>query len=158
MIGGPPGAALASVNRSLIRRAIQSRFVTMMYGVLSPAGTFTYSNGGHNPPFLITKDGVKRLETGGLILGLFGHAEYEEETLQLEPGDVLVVFSDGVSEAVDVAGEEFGDERIVAAVAACSNRDPKYLLDALLEEVKKFSAGTPQRDDVTVVIAQYLGA
>jgi serine phosphatase RsbU (regulator of sigma subunit) len=157
MIGGSPGSALASVNRSLIRRAIQSRFVTMMYGVLSQDGTLKYSNGGHNPPFLITKDGVKRLETGGLILGLFGHAMYEEETLQMQPDDVLVVFSDGVSEAVDVAGEEFGDDRILAAVAACPNRDPKCLLDALLDEVKKFSVGTPQRDDVTVVMVRFTG-
>jgi sigma-B regulation protein RsbU (phosphoserine phosphatase) len=127
----------------------------MIYGVLSRTGTLTYSNGGHNPPFLITKEGVKRLETGGLILGLFGHAEYEEETLQLGPGDLLVVFSDGLSEAVDVAGEEFGDDRILAAVAACADRDPKSLLRALLDEVKKFSAGTPQRDDVTVVIVQF---
>lgn len=157
LIGGGPGAALASVNRSMIRRAIQSRFVTMMYGVLSPSGTLTYSNGGHNPPFLITKDGVKRLETGGLILGLFGHAQYEEETLQMEPGDIVVVFSDGVSEAVDKAGEEFGDDRILSAVTACADRDPKCLLEALLEEVKKFSAGTPQRDDVTVVMVRYSG-
>jgi serine phosphatase RsbU (regulator of sigma subunit) len=157
MIGGRPGPALASVNRSLIRRAIQSRFVTMMYGVLRPDGALTYSNGGHNPPFLLTKTGVKRLETGGLILGLFSHAEYEEETIQLEPGDMVVVFSDGVSEARNVADDEFGDDRILAAVQACETREPKALLDRLLAEVKKFSAGTPQIDDVTIVVVRFSG-
>jgi serine phosphatase RsbU (regulator of sigma subunit) len=158
MIGGGPGAALAAVNRSLIRRAIQSRFVTMMYGVLRSDGTLTYSNGGHNPPFLLTKNGIKRLETGGLILGLFSHAEYEEETIQLAPGDVLVVFSDGVSEAVNVAGEEFGDDRILSTVSGCgAHREPKLLLDTLLAEVRAFSAGTPQRDDVTVMMVRFSG-
>jgi serine phosphatase RsbU (regulator of sigma subunit) len=157
MIGGRPGPALASVNRSLIRRAIQSRFVTMMYGVLTPGGTLTYSNGGHNPPFLLTKNGIKRLETGGLILGLFSHAEYQEETIQLDPGDVLVVFSDGVSEARNVADDEFGDDRILASIQACDTRDPKVLLDTLLADVKKFSAGTPQIDDVTVIVVRFSG-
>jgi phosphoserine phosphatase RsbU/P len=157
MIGGGPGPALASVNRSLIRRAIQSRFVTMMYGVLRPDGTLTYSNGGHNPPFLLTKSGIKRLETGGLILGLFSHAEYAEETIQLEPGDMVVVFSDGVSEARNIADDEFGDDRILTAVQTCLTREPKALLDTLLAEVKKFSAGTPQIDDVTVVVVRFSG-
>ena len=71
---------MAHINRTLIRRAIQSRFVTVMYGVLAPDGRLTYSNAGHNPPMLVGRNGVRRLETGGLILGLFPHATYEEET------------------------------------------------------------------------------
>ena len=70
---------------------------------------------------------------------------------------MLIVFSDGVSEAVDVAGEEFGDDRILSSVAECADRDPKALLDALLGSVKRFSAGTPQRDDVTVVMVRFVG-
>ncbi len=79
-----PAALMAHINRTLIRRAIQSRFVTVMYGVLGADGGLTYSNAGHNPPILIGPRGVRRLETGGLILGLFPHATYEEETVQLE--------------------------------------------------------------------------
>ena len=112
---------MAHINRTLIRRAIQSRFVTVMYGVLAPDGRLTYCNAGHNPPILVGRSGVRRLETGGLILGLFPHAIYEEETLQLEDGDTLVVFSDGVTEALNAAGDEFGEERLLP----CIERAPR---------------------------------
>src|SRR5688572_10719072 len=93
-----PAALMAHINRTLIRRAIQSRFVTVMYGVLAPDGRLTYTNAGHNPPILVGRNGVRRLETGGLILGLFPHATYEEETLQLEDGDTLVRSEEHTSE------------------------------------------------------------
>ena len=151
---GGPAATLARVNRSLIRRAVQNRFATMAYGVLSQGGRLTYSNAGHNPPMLFTRGGVRRLEQGGLVLGLFPHAQYEEETLQLDSGDVLVVFSDGVSEAIDVHGEEFGDDRIVSCISANRHLDPAALLDCLLATVRQFSEGTVQRDDVTAMIVR----
>ncbi|RPI49426.1 MAG: FHA domain-containing protein, partial [Acidobacteria bacterium] len=124
-----PAALMAHINRTLIRRAIQSRFVTVMYGMLAPDGRLTYSNAGHNPPILIGRDGVRRLETGGLILGLFPHATYEEETLQLEDGDTLVAFSDGVTEALNLAGDEFGEERLLPCVEEHRGRTPDVLLD-----------------------------
>jgi sigma-B regulation protein RsbU (phosphoserine phosphatase) len=103
---------------------------------------------------LFTRGGVRRLEQGGLVLGLFPHAQYEEETLQLDSGDVLVVFSDGVSEAIDVHGEEFGDDRIVSCIRANRHLDPAALLDCLLAAVRQFSEGTVQRDDVTAMIVR----
>ena len=151
---GGPAATLARVNQALIRRAVQNRFATMAYGVLSPSRRLTYCNAGHNPPMLFTRGGVRRLEQGGMVLGLFGHAQYEEEALQLDPGDVLVVFSDGVSEAIDVAGEEFGDDRIAACIGANLHLDPAALLDHLLAAVREFTLGTVQRDDVTALIVQ----
>jgi len=151
---GGPAATLARVNRALIRRAVQNRFATMAYGVLSRGGRLTYSNAGHNPPMVFTRGGVRRLEQGGLVLGLFPHAQYEEETLQLDSGDVLVVFSDGVSEAIDVHGEEFGDDRIVSCIKANRHMDPAALLDCLLAAVRQFSEGTVQRDDVTAMIVR----
>jgi sigma-B regulation protein RsbU (phosphoserine phosphatase) len=130
----------------------------MIYGVLSPDGRLTYSNGGHNPPFLLRKRAVRRLEAGGVILGLFGDAGYEEESLHLEPGDLIVVFSDGVSEAVNSAGDEFGDDRIVAALSSRkASRTPRASLDALLDDVRSFSSGTAQRDDLTALIVKYQG-
>jgi sigma-B regulation protein RsbU (phosphoserine phosphatase) len=151
---GGPAATLTRVNRALIRRAVQNRFATMAYGVLSRGGRLTYSNAGHNPPMLFTRGGVRRLEQGGLVLGLFPHAQYEEETLQLDPGDVLVVFSDGVSEAIDVHDEEFGDDRIVSCIKANRHLDPAALLDCLLTAGRQFSEGTVQRDDVTAMIVR----
>ena len=149
---GGPAATLTRINQALIRRAVHNRFATMAYGVLSPDRRLTYSNAGHNPPMLFTRGGLRRLEQGGLVLGLFPHAQYEEETLQLDPGDVLVVFSDGVTEAIDLQGEEFGDDRIVACVNANRHLEPAALLDQILATVRQFSDGTVQRDDVTAMI------
>ena len=119
-----PAALMAHINRTLIRRAIQSRFVTVMYGVLGADGRLTYCNAGHNPPILVGRNGVRRLETGGLILGLFPHATYEEETFQLEDGDTLVVFSDGVTEALNAGGR-----RIRRGAAAAVHRRASRLRD-----------------------------
>ncbi len=83
-------------------RGIESRFVTIMLGCLSDDGRLTYCNGGHNPPFVIGKSGVRRLETGGPVIGLLEFAPFVQETVQLDPGDVVVIFSDGVSEAMTV--------------------------------------------------------
>ncbi len=107
---------------------------------------------------LFTGGAVRRLEQGGLVLGLFPQAQYEEETLQLVPGDVILVFSDGVSEAIDVAGEEFGDDRIISCIQSHLHLDPQPLLDRLLAAVQQFSEGTVQRDDVTALVLRYSSA
>jgi sigma-B regulation protein RsbU (phosphoserine phosphatase) len=150
-----PAALMAHINRTLIRRAIQSRFVTVMYGVLAPDGRLTYSNAGHNPPILVGRNGVRRLETGGLILGLFPHATYEEETLQLEDGDTLVVFSDGVTEALNVTGEEFGEERLLPCINEHCGCATDVLLDRILATVRTFAATAVQNDDVTALVLRY---
>jgi phosphoserine phosphatase RsbU/P len=150
-----PAALMAHINRTLIRRAIQSRFVTVMYGVLAPDGRLTYSNAGHNPPILIGRAGARRLETGGLILGLFPHAAYEEETIQLEDGDTLVVFSDGVTEALNGAGDEFGEERLLPCVTEHCGMATEMLLDRILADVRTFAASAAQNDDVTALVLRY---
>ena len=150
-----PAALMAHINRTLIRRAIQSRFVTVMYGVLGADGRLTYSNAGHNPPMLVGRNGVRRFETGGLILGLFPHATYEEETVQLEDGDTLVVFSDGVTEALNEAGDEFGEERLLRCVGEHVGCAPDVLLDRILATVRSFAASATQNDDVTALVLRY---
>ena len=150
-----PAALMAHINRTLIRRAIQARFVTVIYGVLAPDGRLTYCNAGHNPPILVGRTGVRRLETGGLILGLFPHATYEEETLQLEDGDTLVVFSDGVTEALNSAGDEFGEERLLPCVTEHCGLPTEMLLDRVLAAVKVFAASAAQNDDVTALVLRY---
>ncbi len=150
-----PAALMTHINRTLIRRAIQSRFVTVMYGVLGADGRLTYSNAGHNPPIVIGSRGVRRLETGGLILGLFPHATYEEETVQLEDGDALVVFSDGVTDTLNAAGDDFGEERLLACVQTNRTSTPEALLDCILSNVRVFAAGAAQSDDVTALVLRY---
>jgi sigma-B regulation protein RsbU (phosphoserine phosphatase) len=150
-----PAAVMAHINRTLIRRAIQSRFVTVMYGVLAPDGKLTYCNAGHNPPILVGRNGVRRLETGGLILGLFPHATYEEETLQLEDGDTLVVFSDGVTEALNAGGDEFGEDRLLPCIDEHCGCATDVLLDRILSTVRTFAASAAQNDDVTALVLRY---
>src|SRR6185295_5895529 len=98
-----PSQTISRVNLALYRRGIESRFVTLMYGTLNASGSLTYCNAGHNPPLIISRTGAtwsfRRLECGGPIVGLFEAAVYDQETVTLAPGDWLIVFSDGVSEA-----------------------------------------------------------
>jgi serine phosphatase RsbU (regulator of sigma subunit)/pSer/pThr/pTyr-binding forkhead associated (FHA) protein len=150
-----PAGLVTRLNHGLFRRAVESKFLTTFYGMVAPDGTFTYSNAGHNAPVLVTRSGVRRLETGGMVLGLFEHASFEEETVQLEPGDFLVVFSDGVSEALNPAGEEFTDERLLAAIDACRHEPPEKIVEGVLASVHAFAAGAVQSDDVTVLLVRY---
>jgi sigma-B regulation protein RsbU (phosphoserine phosphatase) len=153
------GAAslITRLNTGLFRRAIESRFLTTFYGMLAPDGSFTYCNAGHNAPLLVSGSEIRRLETGGVVLGLFEHASFEEESLTLKPGDLIIAFSDGVTEALDPAGEEYTDDRLLACARAHVGEDPQQVLDALLADVKTFCADATQSDDVTVVMVRYNG-
>jgi sigma-B regulation protein RsbU (phosphoserine phosphatase) len=153
--GGGPAAALSRVNQVLIRHAIGSRFVTVFFAALSKDGRLTWCNGGHNPPFLVSGTTVRRLETGGLLCGLFEKASYEEETIQLQPGDVLTIFSDGISEALNAAGEEFGDDRILECLKQQAQGSVSQMLECLVGTVNTFAAGTVQGDDMTAVVVRY---
>jgi sigma-B regulation protein RsbU (phosphoserine phosphatase) len=150
-------ALITRLNHGLFRRAIEARFLTTFYGMLAPDGAFTYCNAGHNAPLLVSPLGVRRLETGGVVLGLFDHASFEEETVMLQPGDLIVAFSDGVTEALNPAGEEFTDDRLLACVVANRGQSPQAVLDALLADVRAFCADATQSDDVTIVMVRYNG-
>jgi sigma-B regulation protein RsbU (phosphoserine phosphatase) len=147
-----PAETLARVNVTLARHFVDNRFATMVYGVLSPEGRLTYCNAGHNPPILFMRGEVRRLEQGGMPLGMFPEAAFLDEALRLAAGDVLLVFSDGVSEAVNGAGDAFGDERITACMQANLGADASVLLERLLAEVQAFSSGAVQQDDVTALV------
>ena len=153
------GAAplITRLNLGLFRRAIESRFLTTFYGMLGSDGRLTYCNAGHNPPLLVSSSGIRRLDTGGIVLGLFEHAAFEEETVSLAPGDFVVLFSDGVTEALNPEGEEFMDERLLDCVEAHRQEGPQQVLDALLADVRAFCADASQSDDVTAVLVKYNG-
>src|SRR5712675_725405 len=102
-----PASLITRLNIGLFRRAIESRFLTTFYGILAPDGALTYCNAGHNPPLLVSSSGIRRLETGGIVLGLFETARFEEETVTLRPDDLIILFSDGVTEAMNPDNEEF---------------------------------------------------
>jgi phosphoserine phosphatase RsbU/P len=150
-----PSQTITRVNLALYRRGIESRFVTLMYGVLDPDGRLVYCNAGHNPPLIIGASGVRRLERGGPIVGLFEAAAYEEESVNLVRGDWLVIFSDGISEAMSASGEEYGEARIIRCVQTNAGLEPQRLLDSLFADVREFARGAAQSDDITGMVLRY---
>ena len=154
---GTPAGFVTLANDALVRRAVEARFATAVYAMLDRRGRLTYCNAGHNPPFLVSRSGVRRLDWGGMIVGAFEHALFEEDTQQLWPGDVLVAYSDGVTEARDSSGDEFGEERLLSCVQANCTRSPVEIMECLLSSVRQFSAGTAQNDDLTMLVLRYTG-
>lgn len=152
-----PASFTTLANKVLCRRGIESRFVTLMLGVVDIDGTLTYTNAGHNPPFVVGPSGVRRLEDGGPVIGLLEFAPYSQQSVKLVPGDTVVVFSDGVSEALDSMGEEFGDDRVLASIQAAAGTNAQTLVTQVFEAVRVFTAGTAQGDDITAMVIRYLG-
>ena len=155
--GGAPAETLEHVNQALLRRAIESRFATALCATLTPDGRLTYCNAGHNHPFIVGNSGSRRLCKSGLILGAFEQMRLEEETVQLDPGDVLVIFSDGITEALSADQEEFGDDRLLSCVQANRDLEPSALLEHVLDGVRQFTAGAVQSDDLTGLVLRYTG-
>jgi len=114
-----------------------------------------YCNAGHNPPLVVGPDGFRRLERGGPIVGLFEGATYEEETVSLTVGDWLIVYSDGVSEALSADGEEYGEARILSIVRKNYDMEPQALLESLFGDVREFARGAAQSDDITAMVLRF---
>ena len=151
MLEEPICTTMANVNRTLLRRKLENRFVTLFYAILSRDGTLEYCSAGHNPPLLVQKGGVRRLEVGGLILGLF-EAQYDSEKLKLEAGDLLVLFTDGMTEAINAAGEEFGEDRLNELIQRYREESASQISRMLMDELRRFCKGIPLPDDVTLMV------
>ncbi len=155
-LDSPLPAIISNVNRNLAQRGTGNRFVTFFAGILDPDGNCTYVNAGHNPPFVINRNGsMKELTVGGMVLGLFADVNYEAETVKLEQDDHLVLFTDGVVEALNSNGEEFGMDRLVGLLRENAKASTPEILDRLQNAVVSFSANTPQHDDITMMILGY---
>ena len=152
--GSAPSHAVSRMNQVLTARHIESRFATIVYAVLSPDGRLVYTSAGHNPPAIVGRDGVRRLSAGGPILGAFADATFDEESIVLNRGDVLLMFSDGVTEARNVSGEEFGDARLMETATSATG-DPNALVERIIAAVREFSTGVEQTDDMTVAVARF---
>lgn len=151
-----PADALARINRVLLRRAIEARFATMFYGLVAADGTLTYCNAGQEPPLVLRADASASedawLETGGPVIGLLPSAQYESGVIRLAPGDLVIVCSDGVTEASDAGGIEFGRERLLGAVRAMRGQRPEAVLDRIVGAVREFSHSAAQADDITALV------
>lgn len=147
---------ISAVNRYLEASIPPNRFVTLFYGELSPkTGALAFLNAGHNPPLIVHAGGtMEQLAAGGLPLGIMPNADFREGRTKLHPGDVLVIYSDGVSEAVNPSGEEFGPTRLYEVVARNLDSSAAGIRDRIEAALTKFCQGTPAADDITLVIVK----
>ena len=151
-----PERALSAANRRILMDTRASMFVTVFYGILDPvAGTLTYCNAGHNPPYLLSTqndDAVQALRRTGMALGVVEDATWKQEAVQLAPGDLLLLYTDGITEAQDLQGAFFGEKRLLETVQANQGRSAQDVQDALIAEVHEFVGDAPQFDDITLIV------
>jgi phosphoserine phosphatase RsbU/P len=147
---------VSAVNRYLVESIPPNRFVTLFYAELDPKqGMLTFLNAGHNPPLIVHSGGtMEQLAAGGLPLGIMPNADFREGRTQLHPGDVLVVYSDGVTEAYNPKGEEFGPTRLYEVVSRNIDSSAAGIRDRIEAALTKFCQGTPAADDITLVIVK----
>jgi len=167
------------INRLLCEITDTNRFATFFFGLYDGlARTLTYVNAGHNPPMLLRPvearslggealkvDGeaettyeVHRLKPTGMVLGVSPQAEYSKAVLPLQPGDTLVVFTDGITEAQSPSGEEYGEARLTGVLATLSGGTAEALRRAVFQDVQAFMEDAPQTDDMTLLVARILGS
>ncbi|MGH9835938.1 MAG: PP2C family protein-serine/threonine phosphatase [Blastocatellia bacterium] len=154
----PVGRIVERVNQQVAESVMDASYITFFYAEFDEQhSTLRYTNAGHNPPLLVRaveKSGgrVEKLDRGGTVLGLFCDVEYEEGELQLESGDALVAFTDGLVEARNPSGEEFGEERLIQTLLECGCLSAANIEDRVLRTVEDWTAEAEQEDDLTLVI------
>ncbi|HSM79709.1 MAG TPA: GAF domain-containing SpoIIE family protein phosphatase, partial [Bryobacteraceae bacterium] len=167
---------VTNVNRLVFEASSANRYATFFYGQYDPVTReLSYVNAGHNPPVLLRKcnlharlagDGaprsgdcecrMDRLEAGGMVVGLLSEASYQQGTIKMQAGDLLVAYTDGVSEAMNSADEEWSEERMLQALEPCDGLKAEAIIARVLKAADAFAAGAPQFDDMTLVVARAL--
>jgi sigma-B regulation protein RsbU (phosphoserine phosphatase) len=150
------GDCVAKANTLLYRSTGAEKFVTLFFGVLDrERHIFTYSNAGHEQPFLVSMNGtVRRLGAGGVVLGIMELFPFEEESVALDPGDTLVVFSDGVTDSADPASERFGEQRLLDVLQTHRHQDAGAIRDAIMGAAVAHAGTAPQADDMTLLVVK----
>jgi phosphoserine phosphatase RsbU/P len=150
------GDMLSRINTFLSDRAEHGKYATMFYSRLNDRGVLTYSNAGHCPPLLVRKNGgIEKLEATAVPVGLVPDTHFALSTRQLEPGDRIVFYTDGVTEAQNEAGDFFGRRRLIAAIRNAEQAQCRDLHEALRAAILEFTSGAEQADDVTLVVMEY---
>jgi serine phosphatase RsbU (regulator of sigma subunit) len=153
--GLQPQVAVQRTNNRIRQDAETDQFVTLIYGILDSAtGRFIYANAGHNPGYLLRADGetVDKLPHGGIPVGMFEGMEWQQAEVQIDPGDVLMLYSDGVPEAQNSVPEEFGDDRFIKVGQANMGRPAGEITKVILTSLHDFVGGAPQFDDITLLV------
>ena len=147
-----PADLLRELNATLAPKTAPTKFVTLVAGVLDPAtGTIVFANAGHVPPLVVSATGVQTLKKTDLVVGLFPNAKYENQTIQLQAGDALVLFTDGVTEAENDKEEQLGLTTVAEKLDKFHRADASRILAAIDEHVLAFAGNTPAGDDVTML-------
>lgn len=153
-----PAEAVARINRTVCQNVPENKYITFCMGELDPeTGRLTYVNAGHNPPMLQRADGsMETLREGGMVLGLFAEVPYAEASVEMRPGDALIVYSDGITETFDASGNEFGEERLAEVAVRCRHLGATALEGEILRDIDVFSKGAKATDDRTLIVLRRL--
>jgi phosphoserine phosphatase RsbU/P len=145
---------MGEINQYIFENSPSNKFLTLFYGGLDPiTGTLTYSNGGHNAPMFVRRSGaVERLDKGGLPIGMMQGVSYQEASVGFDPGDVLVIYSDGITESINERDEEFDEERLIEVVKNNLGRSASGIRDRIDEALSRFVGTTAPVDDMTLMI------
>jgi sigma-B regulation protein RsbU (phosphoserine phosphatase) len=148
---------MSNVNRLLHEALASNRYATFFYGQYDPASRrLTYVNAGHNPPMVFHSSNgdcrVLRLEASGTVVGLLDNATYQQAAVPLAPGDVFIAFTDGISEAMNAAQDEWGEERLIDTMKGCLKLPPGEIISCIMKSADNFAAGAKQNDDMTMIV------
>lgn len=159
MQGVSAARCLDYVNRVLVKQSETSMFVTVFYAILNTStGEVDYCIAGHNPPYVFSANGLQAVdEPRGIVAGLFEHTTYSGGTLRLEPGDGILLYTDGVTEANDAQDNEYSEERLQETLGATHQGSTQEIISQLLADVRSFTGSAPQSDDITALALRYLG-
>jgi sigma-B regulation protein RsbU (phosphoserine phosphatase) len=149
---------LRNCNIFLFHSTDSNKFATLFYAELDASqNLLIYCNAGHDSPLVVNEDKVMRLEKGGLLLGCFELAEYEQESKEIVLNEIIVIYSDGVTEAMNENEEEFGEDRLKIIITLNLNLSSKELAEKIIGEVKNHSLKVPQSDDISLMIIKRVG-
>jgi len=145
--------SLVNSNNLLCASTEPTKFVTLFLGILgTESKEICFSNAGHDPPLHFTNSKINKLITGGMLLGSFPDSQYEQDITIMEKGDVLILFSDGITEAMNKDNKQFGEEKLIEIIKNNREVDPKSLIEKIISSVKEHAGTTPQFDDMTLMI------
>jgi sigma-B regulation protein RsbU (phosphoserine phosphatase) len=148
-------AVVGRLNRQLFENTPREKYVTFFFALYDAATrTLTYTNAGHLPPVLLRRGKVERLNVGGTVVGLFSPMNYEQAEIQIQPGDLLLAFTDGITEPENIYGEEFGEDRVLEVVRRALSTSPQILVEEIYRSVSDWTGSPELQDDMTLVVAK----
>lgn len=154
---GDAARVVESINQQIYQHTSANKFASFFYAVYDESSRgLTYCNAGHNPPLFFRGESCQRLSTGGTVVGIFQDADYEEETLRLESGDLLFAYTDGIIESVNEYGEEFGEERLIRLVSENRTMSAEHIQRVVVERVLDWAFEEERDDDMTLIVARFV--